>query len=322
MAPRARAPQARPGGKQGGLGFKSVKAVASSAKGTKGAPSASAGATSAKRAAQFGKGGKAARADAAPAPPVLQWDKHAMMALLNAVRAESFGEVTLNPSQDDGYLARLVARVRTASFAPTDAQVCLKLFEWRASYGDSQEAFEKCEMSVQRSEAAKRHEKIWASQDVSRSSVGEHSSQVKRVARASYAVPPSPTKRMSAFASSGSPTTPQHRHTRRRGGRLRRAARVVLPRPQPDPAIKPGLSGSRIRVEQLAQTLLSRVARACRRGSSASALSRAFCCTSFRPQPICAYCRRSHPGPRPAACLSGLSAWNMDVQLRARFAVK
>ena len=223
MPPRARAtPQARPGGKQGGLGFKSVKAVASSAKGAKGAPSASAGAASAKRAAQPGKGGNAARADAAPAPPVLQWDKHAMMALLNAVRAESFGEVTLNPSQDDGYLARLVARVRTPAFAPTDAQVCLQLFAWRAQYGDSQEAFEKCEMSVQRSEAAKRHEKIWASQDVSRSSVGEHSSQVKRVARASYAAPPSPTKRMSAFASSGSPTTPH-----------------AAPRPEPAPTHAP-----------------------------------------------------------------------------------
>jgi len=145
------------------------------------------------------------------ASPDLVWDKRAMTALLNAVRAESFGELTLNPAQDAGFLGRLVARVRSANFSPTDSQICLKLFEWHAAFGGSPEAFEKCEMSVQRTDAAKRHEGIWASQaaSVSRSAVGIDDSQVKRVPRLSYQAasetPASPA-RASAFRTSAAPS--------------------------------------------------------------------------------------------------------------------
>ena len=169
----------------------------------------------------FGKGGRAgkagalagkpAKADAskcaaaAAAAPELVWDKKAMSGLLNAVRAESFGEVTLNPAQDPGYLGRLTARVSSTAFKPTDSQICIKLMEWNMTFGGSQEAFEKCEMSVQRSDAAKRHENIWASQaaSVSRSAVGDHESKVQRVPRLSYQDTPaaqSSPARASAFS--------------------------------------------------------------------------------------------------------------------------
>ena len=167
------------------------------------------------RAAKADRATELVKSNAASKPaasPELVWDKRAMTALLNAVRAESFGELTLNPAQDAGFLGRLVARVRSASFSPTDSQICLKLFEWHAAFGGSPEAFEKCEMSVQRTDAAKRHEGIWASQaaSVSRSAVGIDDSQVKRVPRLSYQAasetPASPA-RASAFRTSACRTS-------------------------------------------------------------------------------------------------------------------
>ena len=166
------------------------------------------------RAAKADRATELVKSNAASKPaasPELVWDKRAMTALLNAVRAESFGELTLNPAQDAGFLGRLVSRVRSASFSPTDSQICLKLFEWHAAFGGSPEAFEKCEMSVQRTDAAKRHEGIWASQaaSVSRSAVGIDDSQVKRVPRLSYQAasetPASPA-RASAFRTSAAPS--------------------------------------------------------------------------------------------------------------------
>jgi hypothetical protein len=81
-----------------------------------------------------------------PAPVV--WDKRACTRLLNAVRAESFGEITLNPGQDEGYLQRLHLRVRSPDFWPTNAMICLKLNAWLNTFGETPEAFAKCEMSV------------------------------------------------------------------------------------------------------------------------------------------------------------------------------
>lgn len=159
-------------------------------------------------------------------PPALVWDKSAMNSLLNAVRAECLGEVTLNPVQDGGYLSRLVARVKSPAFQPTDGQISMKLFEWHATYGGDQEAFERCEMAVQRTDAAKRHEDIWASQaaSVSRSAVGENEAQVKRVPRLNFqdrastlasndAAPASQTTPSAARRLSGAGTTKVKKRT-------------------------------------------------------------------------------------------------------------
>ena len=148
--------------------------------------------------AKYGKKAAARKGCSSPMqPPALVWDKGAMKSLLNAVRAECLGEVTLNPVQDGGYLSRLVARVKAPTFQPTDGQISMKLFEWLTTYGGDQEAFEKCEMAVHRTDAAKRHEGIWASQaaSVSRSAVGDDETRVKRVPRLSFKAAPhhSPT---------------------------------------------------------------------------------------------------------------------------------
>ena len=190
-------------------------------KGARGRAAGKAAGASGKAAGAAGKAagaaGKVAGA-AAAAAPALQWDKRAMTRLLNAVRAESFGEVTLNPTQDEGYLGRLEARVRTADFRPTNAQLCLKLFEWFGTFGGSPEAFEKCEMSVLRSDAGKRHEGIWASQvqvaPAGGYAGGADDAQQKRVPRLSFQAAPasSPARPLgSAFRRDSAAAEPESR---------------------------------------------------------------------------------------------------------------
>jgi len=157
--------------------------------------------------AKAGSKPDAGKTGAVSAPQALVWDKPTMKSLLYAVRAECLGEVTLSPMQDDGYLGRIVARVRTPAFKPTDSHLCLKLAEWHDQFGGSQEAFESCEMFVQRSDAGKRHEGSWASQaaSVSRSAVGDNSTAIKRVPRLSFQGPAaamqSPKRKNSVFSS-------------------------------------------------------------------------------------------------------------------------
>lgn len=86
-----------------------------------------------------------------------KWNRRRCMLLCDAVRAESIGDLTLDPApeDDDDYLDRLADRIN----GMTVDDIKAKLSEWHTQFGSGEADFERCEELLGQSESAAKHNK-------------------------------------------------------------------------------------------------------------------------------------------------------------------